>query len=95
MLIVRPHASEDNEVLLAALERVNGVDFEIIQEILTDAAQRRKRIDQVRNLAEIRSNDADLCGANSGALEAFDQTADRGSLPLIDKRCPRTCVFFD
>ena len=60
LMLVAPHAAENDVVLLSALERVDAGDFYLLVKVLLEGAIELHIVDNVRALALIWRDDADL-----------------------------------
>ncbi len=65
-MLVAPDTAENNVVLLSSLEGVNTCDFDLLVQILLHCAVELHIIDDVRPLAFVGSDDANLLRRNAG-----------------------------
>lgn len=90
LVLVASDATEDDVVLLAALEGVDRGDLNLLVELLLESAAELHVVDDVRPLALVGRDDANL-GRQDARLEEFgDDLLDIGGLsPIQERRATR------
>lgn len=80
LMFIAPDTTQDDVILLSALEGVNACDLNIFVKILLQRSVELHVVDNVRSLPFVRCNNSDLAWYNSRFEEFGDDLLNVGSL---------------
>ena len=80
LMLVAPHAAENDVVLLSALERVDAGDFYLLVKVLLEGAIELHIGDDIRSLTLVGCDDSDLARHNTSLEELGYHLFDIGCL---------------
>ena len=81
-MLVAPHTTQDDIILLASLERIHTRHLDLLVQILLHRSVELHVVDDVGALSFVRGDDTDLRWSNAGLEELGDDLLDvRGFRP--------------
>ncbi|KAJ7264918.1 hypothetical protein B0H12DRAFT_215232 [Mycena haematopus] len=88
LMLIAPHAAENNVILLSSLEGIHACDLNLLVQVLLERPIELHVVDDIRALALIGRHDADLCRHDTRLEELGHDLLHVGRLRAVEERRP-------